>query len=123
LLRKHRFSPTGCGRDPEYPGNRQTADLHFRYLTCKALAASRFDMAAAARLLAGEADPSLLEKAAARAATFVDNLRARVESEPAAELEQALTDDWKGLGPAVLALVSALRGGASQRATEPPGST
>lgn len=44
LLRKHRFSPTSCGRDVNYPGNRQTADLHFRHLSCKALAVSGWDL-------------------------------------------------------------------------------
>ena len=37
LLRRHRFSPTRCGHDPAYPGNRQTADFHLRHLVCRGL--------------------------------------------------------------------------------------
>lgn len=108
LLRKHRFSPTSCGRDADYPGNRQTADLHFRHLACKALEASSWDLDAAARLLAG-IDATLFEKCRARIDTFVTNLEARLASEPPEDLNRALSEDWKGLVDAVLPLIERLR--------------
>jgi DNA-binding NtrC family response regulator len=109
LLRRHRFSPTSCGRDPAYPGNRQTADLHFRYLVCRALAHGNWETVSAARLLAGDDDPSLVTKCSMRIEKFVSHLCARVAAEPAAQLELALRDDWRMLAPAVLGLVDALR--------------
>ncbi|MDC0742810.1 sigma 54-interacting transcriptional regulator [Polyangium sp. rjm3] len=56
LLRKHRFSPTACGRDPAYQGNRQRADLHLRQLICRALRIAAWDIDRAAALLAGSED-------------------------------------------------------------------
>lgn len=109
LLRRHRFSPTGCGRDPDYPGNRQTADLHFRSLACKALLECDLDVARAAALLAGDADQPLLDKCQARLGTFMANLDARIISEPPDVLDQALADDWKGLVDGVRRLVDELR--------------
>lgn len=109
LLRKHRFSPTACGRDVAYRGNRQTADLHFRHIACKALADCDWDASAAAMLLAGIGDAPLVEKCARRLRRFLSNLEARVESEPPEQLHKALTEDWKGLVGAVLPLVAAIR--------------
>lgn len=110
LLRRHRFSPTSCGRDPAYPGNRQTADLHFRHLVCKALARSGWEVGpAAALLVGGGGDLVLVEKCASRIETFLSNLETRIACEPAAHLERALTDDWKSLVGAVLPLVEMLR--------------
>jgi DNA-binding NtrC family response regulator len=109
LLRKHRFSPTACGRDSVYHGNRQTADLHFRHIACKALTLSNLDMKAAARLLVGEEDVPLLDKCEGRLRTFLSNLEARIVSESPEQLDQALAEDWKGLVDAVRLLVGALR--------------
>src|SRR5262249_4894656 len=95
LLRKHRFSPTACGRDAAYPGNRQTADLHLRQLLCRALWLADWDVGRAADLLAGPGQPELRERCAARVATFLANLRKRLESEPADALRRALADEWK----------------------------
>lgn len=114
LLRRHRFSATLCGRDAEYRGNRQQADLHFRHLVCKALAASDWKGDAAIGLLTGSHDSALREKCDSRVRTFVANLDLRIRSEDPAELERALTSDWKGLSSAVLALVNALRDGRVQ---------
>ncbi len=119
LLRKHRFSPTSCGRDSDYAGNRQTADLHFRHLACKALQASSWDANAAARLLAG-IDPTLVEKCRARIHKFVTNLEARLASEPAEDLNRALYEDWKGLVDAVLPLIERLRTARGERVPAKP---
>lgn len=108
LLRKHRFSPTSCGRDSAYPGNRQTADLHLRHLVCRALDEARFSIDGAAKLLAG-GDPKLLEKCRARISTFVSNLEGRVTTEAPETLDRALAEDYKGLLDAVLPLLSRLR--------------
>lgn len=107
--RKHRFSPTGCGRDPSYPGNRQTADLHFRHLACKALTACDLDAARAAALLAGDEDQVLFDKCRARLNIFVSNLEARIDAEAAEQLHRALAEDWKGLVDPVHLLVDELR--------------
>jgi two-component system nitrogen regulation response regulator GlnG/two-component system response regulator HydG len=109
-LRHHRFSPTSCGRDPTYPGNRQTADLHLRQLICRVLHITEWDAGRAADLLAGE-DRELVEKATARITRFVENMRARVVNEPESELRRALVDEWKGNATLVLRLVEALREG------------
>jgi two-component system nitrogen regulation response regulator GlnG/two-component system response regulator HydG len=112
LLRKHRFRPTDCGRDPGYPGNRQTADLHLRQLACRALQISDWDVARAAALLAPEADAPLREKVRARLAALVANLRALIEAEPdEGRLRRGLVEDWKGSAEAVLLVVEALRAG------------
>src|SRR5262249_44059454 len=71
LLRRHRFSPTACGRDPAYPGNRQTADLHLRLLLCRALQLATWEADRAAELMAGQGHGELYEKCAARLSTFL----------------------------------------------------
>jgi len=109
LLRKHRFSATGCGRDPEYRGNRQQADLHFRHIACRALAAAQWNVEAAIQLIAGTQDDALREKCGTRLETFLANLERRVRAEPSSALDSALAADWKGLSPAVLQLATALR--------------
>lgn len=119
LLRRHRFSPTACGRDPDYPGNRQTADLHFRHLACKALAFASWDIGRAAIVLAGSTDAQLLEKCRGRLETFVGNLDARIATEPFEQLTAALVEDWKGLVGAVLPLVAMLKA-QRQTGTLPP---
>ena len=111
LLRKHRFSPTACGRDPAYPGNRQTADLHLRQLLCKALEIAGWDVQRAAALLAGEGDAAAPEKCAARLSTFVANLRERMRAEPGDALRRALDEEWKGSAEGAIRLVEALRAG------------
>jgi len=108
LLRTHRFSPTACGRDPMYRGNRQTADLHFRHVACKALVACDLNVARAAALLAGD-DEALVEKCGARLETFISNLEARIIRESPEQLDQALSEDWKAHVDAVRLLVAALR--------------
>jgi DNA-binding NtrC family response regulator len=111
LLRRHRFSPTLCGRDPAYPGNRQAADLHLRQLLCRALQLSGWDARRAAALLAGEADQGLNDRAATRMETFLSNLRLRLANEPEADLRRALAGEWKGNLESVLLLIEALRAG------------
>src|SRR5262249_3051173 len=54
LQRKHRFKATACAADPNYGGNRQTADLHLRQLMSRALAIVGWDVDAAAATLAGD---------------------------------------------------------------------
>jgi DNA-binding NtrC family response regulator len=111
LLRKHRFSPTACGRDAAYPGNRQTADLHLRQLLCRALCVADWSVPRAADLLAGPAQPELRDRCAARVATFLTNLRGRIESDPADDLRRALAEEWKSGAESVLLVVEALREG------------
>jgi two-component system nitrogen regulation response regulator GlnG/two-component system response regulator HydG len=110
LLRKHRFSPSACGRDADYPGNRQTADLHLRQILCRALRIAEWDAAAAADLLAGP-DPHLRERCVARIATFLANLEARIATEPEEDLRRALTGEWRASSENVLSLIAALRAG------------
>ena len=111
LLRQHRFNPAAAGRDPAYPGNRQTADLHLRQLLCRALQLAGWDLTRAAALLAGDGDVDLRDKVAARLEAFVSNLRARIAGETEAELRRALTEQWKGHAGALLEVVDALRAG------------
>jgi DNA-binding NtrC family response regulator len=110
-LRRHRFSPTVCGRDPAYPGNRQTADLHLRQLVCKAMQIAGWETERAADLLAGETAGDLRDKGASRIATFLSNLRARMASESEDALRRGLVEEWKGSADVVHQLVEALRQG------------
>jgi two-component system nitrogen regulation response regulator GlnG/two-component system response regulator HydG len=115
LQRKHRFRATDCGSDPGYPGNRQTADLHFRKLTCKALPATAWDVDRAAMLLAGS-DDDLRGKARARIETFLQNLARKLEESPSGD---SLVSEWRG-DPAVLRpVLDALRRGAVKGRGEP----
>jgi hypothetical protein len=108
LQRKHRFRATDCGNDPGYPGNRQTADLHFRKLTCKALPAAAWDVDRAATLLAG-GDDDLRGKARARIEIFLQNLARKLEESPS---DDSLMNEWRG-DPAMLRpVLDALRTGA-----------
>lgn len=109
LQRQHRFTPTDCGRDPSYPGNRQTADLHFRHLACKAMLACELDVDRAASLIAGELDGPLFEKCQARLATFMTNLEARIVDETPEQLDHALMEDWRGLVAPLRLVIEALR--------------
>jgi two-component system nitrogen regulation response regulator GlnG/two-component system response regulator HydG len=111
LLRAHRFSPTACGRDPAYPGNRQTADLHLRQLLCRALEIAEWDADRAAELLGGPDQGELRDKCADRLATFLTKLRARVEGEAPEALRRALAEEWKSNAEGVLLVVEALRSG------------
>jgi two-component system nitrogen regulation response regulator GlnG/two-component system response regulator HydG len=111
-LRQNRFSPTACGRDASYPGNRQTADLHLRQLICRALEIAEWNADRAADLLAGDSEGDLRDKGASRIATFLSNLRARVASESEEEIHRALAEEWKGNADLVHRLVEALRRGA-----------
>ena len=110
-LRHNRLSPTACGRDSGYPGNRQTADLHIRQLICKAIQLANWDTVRAADLLAGETAGDLRDRSAARIATFLENLRARIAGESEGELDARLIEEWKGSFDVVQALVRALREG------------
>jgi DNA-binding NtrC family response regulator len=125
LLRKHGFRPTACGQDPAYPGNRQTADLHFRHLLCRVLHIADWSPERAAALLAGGDDASkrtLYDKSLARIGTFLDNVRARLDGHAEQQLRRTLTEEWKGNAPAVLLLLDALAAGKipPQRASAAP---
>jgi two-component system nitrogen regulation response regulator GlnG/two-component system response regulator HydG len=111
MLRRHRFSPTLCARDPAYRGNRQAADLHLRQLVCRALHLSDWQISRAAALLAGPMDQALRARAAARIETFLSNLRQRLAVEPPQKLERTLAAEWRGSLDAVLQLIEALRAG------------
>jgi two-component system nitrogen regulation response regulator GlnG/two-component system response regulator HydG len=117
LLRKHRFSPSACGRDADYHGNRQTADLHLRQIVCRAMRIAEWDAVAAADLLAGS-DPHLRERCLARIATFLTNLEARMATEPEEDLRRALAGEWRASSENVLALVAALRAGKVRTAAD-----
>lgn len=116
LLRKHGFRATNAGRDPDYPGNRQTADLHLRKLICKALRLSGWSVHGAAAFLAGEGDAAAKERLVGRIETFLQNLEKRMEREPAegagdpdGALARWLEEEWKGSVNVVLEVVRALR--------------
>jgi len=107
---------TNAGRDPDYPGNRQTADLHLRKLICKALRLSGWSVHGAAAFLAGEGDAAAKERLVGRIETFLQNLEKRMEREPAegagdpdGALARWLEEEWKGSVSVVLEVVRALR--------------
>jgi two-component system nitrogen regulation response regulator GlnG/two-component system response regulator HydG len=110
-LRRNGFSPTACGRDPGYPGNRQTADLHLRQLICKVMQIVGWETRRAAELLAGGEAGPLRDKSSSRIETFLANLRRRIETHQSDELRKELVEEWKGSADAVLHLVGALREG------------
>jgi hypothetical protein len=120
LLRRHQFSPTRCGRDPDYPGNRQAADLHLRLLLCRALHVSDWGTLRAAALLAGANDGPLRDKAVARMETFLSNLRTRLAEEPGHQLQRALVAEWKGNAETVHQVIEALRAGKISLSSPPP---
>ena len=110
LQRRHGFRATDCGRDPEYPGNRQTADLHLRQLTCKALQAAAWDVGEAATILGGE-DPDLRSRARARSETFLANLERRLGGPSPEAARLALVEEWRGSTDALTPLLEALQKG------------
>ncbi len=120
LLRRHGFSPAACGRDPDYPGNRQTADLHLRQLLCRSLALADWDPRRAVEILAGSERPELIEKCAGRLSTFLGNLRARMAEGAPEALDLALAEEWKSGAGGVLRVVSALREGRLPASGPPP---
>ena len=118
LLRKHGFSPAECGRDPEYGASRQTADLHLRQLSSRALAMGNWDLGAAATILAGQPEEPT-GKLAGRLEAFVLNLRRRLHDEGGEALRRSLASEWRAAAPAALRLIEALeedriRGGLRQ---------
>jgi two-component system nitrogen regulation response regulator GlnG/two-component system response regulator HydG len=117
IHRKHRFRASDCGRDPAYPGNRQTADLHLRQLVCRALAIAAWDVAGAASLLAGEGDADLRERAEGRIETFIANLERRLGGGETGgggddeALRRSLSDEWRGGTEGVLRVLEAIQRG------------
>jgi DNA-binding NtrC family response regulator len=114
LQRKHRFGATACGQDAEYPGNRQTADLHLRQLICKALEAAGWDVERAAAILAGS-DGALQKRARSRVETFLSNLEKRLGAKQGAPIAEdarrrALAD-WRGSVEVVTPVFDALEKG------------
>jgi two-component system nitrogen regulation response regulator GlnG/two-component system response regulator HydG len=121
LQRAHRFRATDCGRDPAYPGNRQTADLHLRHLACRALQAAAWDVGAAAALLAGGDDDDLARRARERIDTFLDNLERRLAAAPPGEAGRGeVIAQWRGEPALITPVVDALQAGMISGA-EPPG--
>jgi two-component system nitrogen regulation response regulator GlnG/two-component system response regulator HydG len=111
MQRRHGFRATDCGRDPEYPGNRQTADLHLRQLACKALRAAGWDVGEAAAILAG-GDPDLRARARARVETFLANLERRLGGRAPDEAQRrALIEEWRGSEDALSPVLEALQNG------------
>jgi two-component system nitrogen regulation response regulator GlnG/two-component system response regulator HydG len=111
LQRRHRFRATECGRDPEYPGNRQTADLHVRQLVCKALSAAAWDVGKAAAILAGDGDDDLRARAQARIDTFLSNLERRLGGLAPDDARRALVEEWRGNPDALTKVLEALQKG------------
>jgi hypothetical protein len=111
LMRKHGFSPTACGRDAAYHGNRQNADLHLRQLLCRALTVAAWDTERAVDLLAGGDASYTRERCAARLATFLGKLATRVLREDPAALRAALIEEWKHGADGALRVVEAIRDG------------
>ena len=123
IQRRHGFRATECGHDPEYPGNRQTADFHLRQLMCRALALSDWNIDEAALLLVGRSGVSMQGKLVERIETFLENLRRRrarlVEegsADPDGALAKALTEEWHAAASSVLVALSALGAGQIHRA-------
>src|SRR5262249_50281528 len=115
LQRKHRFRATDCGSDPGYPGNRQTADLHFRKLTCKALPATAWGGdRAGVPLAGGRHDPR--GKARAGIETFLQNPGRKLEEAPSGD---SLVSEWRGDPATLRPVLDALRRGVIQGGSEP----
>jgi two-component system nitrogen regulation response regulator GlnG/two-component system response regulator HydG len=117
LHRRHRFQVSAASRDPGYGTGRQTADLHLRQLSARALRSCGWDVEGAARLLAGPgADAELFSRARDRLQTFVENLRERLASAASRpdgeeELRRALSREWRSASPDVLGTLDAIREG------------
>jgi hypothetical protein len=126
LQRRHRFRAAECGRDPEYPGNRQTADLHLRQLICKALQAAAWDVPEAAALLSRGGSDDLRSRAEARIDTFLANLERRLgmphgDQLPDEAQRQALLEEWRGNAEALAPVLDALHSGLLQGRTATDG--
>ncbi|MFM7202194.1 MAG: sigma 54-dependent Fis family transcriptional regulator [Myxococcota bacterium] len=123
LLRAHAFSPAACGEDPGYPGNRQTADLHWRLLMVDALerhwpheagaeagAEALHDALHDARRnaciwLAGQAEGPGWERVVERMVSFTQSLAQRAEQalvqQDVSTFEQAIKREYKRQGERV----------------------
>ncbi len=113
IHRRERFVMRACGAAEDYPGNRATADRHFRILLAKALSACKWDLHAAATLIAGD-DPDLVERVAGRARRFVSNLAkrtraARNEPEKWDALKKSIKREYSPHHEQVFRLVDAIR--------------
>lgn len=115
LLRAHAFSPAACGEDPRYPGNRQTADLHWRLLMVEALErhwsreagveALRDARRDACLWLAGQAEGPGWERVVERMASFTQALAQRAHQalvqQELSTFEQAIKREYKRQGERV----------------------
>lgn len=130
LQRGHGFNMSACGRDPSYPGVRQTATRHIRILLAKALFALDWQVPQAVALVAGtdEVGPlaTLHDEACARVQHklegFLESLHERIPALPgsAAALQESLREEYGADAVHIFRVLGALQQGAL-RGCEQPG--
>lgn len=131
LLRAHAFSPAACGEDPRYPGNRQTADLHWRLLMVEALEKHWPEssggeglpdaMRQACLWLAGQEDGPGWGRVVERMRAFSLALSLKVQEAQAQQqvpaFEQAIKKEYKRNGGRVYRLAMRLAGAEGERSS------
>lgn len=101
IFQRHDFQVSEYVRDAEYPGNRQTTDLHLRQFLCKALLRIDLDAGAAVTLLAGSARPSVRTRVLTRMERFMDHLAQKLDAHLTQHpgdieaLKQAMISEYK----------------------------
>jgi hypothetical protein len=112
---------SACGRDPGYPGVRQTATRHLRVLLAKALFALAWQVPQAVALVGGaeEAGPltTLHDEACARVLHklegFLEGLHERLQTQPDSDdaLPEALREEYGVDAIHILRVLGALKRG------------
>jgi len=134
LQRHHGFNMSACGRDPNYPGVRQTATRHIRVLLAKALFALNWQVPQAVALVGGAevAGPftMLHDEACARVLQKLEGFLAGLREwlpvplGPEEASPEALREEYGADTIHILRVLGALKRGQLQApiasATEPP---
>lgn len=110
VFRRHRFRITDSTRDPECPVERATADLYLRVLLLKGLRHEGWSLRRGAQLIAGPDNPWLEPRVLERLETLIQNLRERLDEDPAA-VRQKLSRYYRSAYPVVEETLLALRSG------------
>lgn len=110
VFRRHRFKITDSTRDPECPVERATADLYLRVLLLKGLKHAGWKVQQGAQLIAGQENPWLEPRVQERLKTLLDNLREKLEQEPA-EVRAKLSRYYRAAYPVVEDTLLALKHG------------
>lgn len=124
LQRSHGFNMSACGRDPNYPGVRQTATRHIRVLLAKALFALDWQVPQAVALVGGAEDAgpltTLHDEACARVLHklegFLEGLHERLRTQPGTDdaFPEALREEYGADAIHILRVLGALKHGQLQ---------